>query len=167
MQEDNVRNDWEGLQATSGPSAVAKAQATADAAAAEVALERTKARDLSVEVADLRKQLDVVQQRHATAAAAAQVAEKHQEELKSRAQGLEDTVQRLEAAAKAVSERTAVERSAQVHLLARFRLCIHCRVTMNAIIKPLPHQVWLQFLSTGRDPPKGAVSATELCYKRS
>ena len=37
------------------------------------------------------------------------------QELALRAQGLEETVQRLEAAAKAVAERTALERSAQVH----------------------------------------------------
>lgn len=94
---------------------MANAQATADSAAAEVALERSKARDISVVVTDLREQLASAQQRHASASAAAQEAEKHGEELAVRAQGLEESVQRLEVAAKAVSERTAVERSAQVH----------------------------------------------------
>lgn len=112
------------MQATSGSAAVAKAQATADAAAAELALERTKARDLSVAVADLRQQLASAEKRHATTSVSAQAAEQRAETLAARAQGLEESVLQLEIGAKAVAERTALERSAQVHppLLKRIRV---------------------------------------------
>jgi hypothetical protein len=79
-----------------------------------MALERTKAKELSAVVSDLRGQLDSANRRHAAAADCAQTAERRAETLAVRAQGLEHSVQQLEAAAKAAAERNVMERSSQV-----------------------------------------------------
>lgn len=76
-------------------------------------MERTKARELSAVVTELREQLESEQKRCANADAAVKAAEQRVEALAAHSQSLEESVQMLEAATSAAADRISVERSAQ------------------------------------------------------